>query len=76
MFWLLINIPNLFHNSVENHTVLQNFEALSVLTIGLFRMAKNRQFLENRFIEVPGREGKKEKVVLQRMTVKRFRDYK
>lgn len=72
----MINIPNLFHNSVENHTVLQNFEALSVLTIGLFRMAKNRQFLENRFIEVPGREGKKEKVVLQRMTVKRFRDYK
>lgn len=72
----MINFPNLFHNSVENHTVLQNFEALSVLTIGLFRMAKNRQFLENRFIEVPGREGKKEKVVLQRMTVKRFRDYK
>lgn len=49
---------------------------LSVLTLGLFRMAKKHQSLENRFIEVPGRKGRKETVILQSMTVKRFRDYK
>lgn len=75
LFWLLINFPNQYINSVENHTVLQNLEVLNILTLGLFRTAKNHQSLENRFIQVPGRDERKEKVILQSMTVKRFRDY-
>lgn len=56
---VLINFPNQFINSVGNHTVLQNFEVLVVLIVGLFRMAKNHQSLGNRFIQAPGREGRK-----------------
>lgn len=56
---VLINFPNQFINSVGNHTVLQNFEVLVVLIVGLFRMAKNHQSLESRFMQAPGREGRK-----------------
>lgn len=76
LFWLLINFLNQLINSLEDDTVLQNFEVLNVLALRWFRMAKIHQSLENRFIQVPGRKGRKEKVILQSMAFKRFRDYK
>lgn len=47
----------------KNHTVLQNLEVFVTFIMCQSRMVKNHQSLDNRFIQAPDREGRKEGVI-------------